>query len=303
MIQGDKIPIDFLGIGAPRCGTTWLAACLNEHPQICISKTKECGIFKGKNTLYGEEVFHRNFSYCKNDTLRGTFPVNYLYRDDFAKLLRNHNKNIKIIVMLRNPVDRIHSHLLLWQSLGKIQKHISINKLPYYKNTYPFIESSYYSKYLPIWISEFTRERVFIGIYEDMTENPTKFLKDVYRFLNVDDSFNAPSAHKVINSAMEKRIIRKFVIYITMQLKNTRRKVKKKYLGKNIILAWRKLGLSHLTKKINQKSMMVTPVSIKKKMGPRIPPATRAKLIKLYEEDISYIERITGKKLDSWRTN
>ncbi len=33
--------IDFIGVGAPKCGTTWVAQCLSEHPQICLSKPKE----------------------------------------------------------------------------------------------------------------------------------------------------------------------------------------------------------------------------------------------------------------------
>ena len=50
--------VDFIGIGAPRCGTTWIAKCLSEHPQICLSSVKETDFF-GK-------YYRKGLSYYKS---------------------------------------------------------------------------------------------------------------------------------------------------------------------------------------------------------------------------------------------
>jgi len=296
-----KVPIDFLGIGAPRCGTTWLAACLNEHPQLCISKVKERGVFKEDGTLYKKEIFDKNFSSCKNDTLRGTFPVNYLYRKEFAKYLGKHSPNLKIIVMLRNPVDRLHSHLLLKQSVGKIKQGLSLDKIYNQKHPHSFVKASNYSKYLPVWLSEFPSTQVFIGIQEEMMKNPTVVLKDIYNFLGVDDSFRAPSANKTINATMEKRRKMKSVTYVITQLKTLKQKIEKYSFGKVIIFIWRKLKLPYLIERLEKKNRIILLARKNKQEKPQISNQIRSKFEKIFEKDISYVEKVIGRKLKEWR--
>ena len=62
--MNDKFKIDFIGIGAPRCATSWVAQCLMEHPQVCFSSKKELNYFdkeyKYEERLKGYQVYFKD---------------------------------------------------------------------------------------------------------------------------------------------------------------------------------------------------------------------------------------------------
>jgi hypothetical protein len=121
---------DFIIAGAPKCGTTALASFLNEHPGVCMCYIKEPRFFtkmKGdmETTITGDgprlsgtfdngyEWYASLFKNALEGQKTGEASTVYFANADSAKLIYDHNPNMKLILMLRHPVKRLYSHY--WQ--------------------------------------------------------------------------------------------------------------------------------------------------------------------------------------------
>ena len=122
--------VDFFIVGAPKAGTTSLHHYLNEHPEIEMSTQKEAdffsdeslqkqGLYYGKNRIDTLEKYHNLFPSIQEKKY-GEASVSYLFYEDVPKKIKEYNSNGKIIIMLRNPVERAFSHYLMDYRLGLI---------------------------------------------------------------------------------------------------------------------------------------------------------------------------------------
>jgi hypothetical protein len=102
---------DFVIAGAAKCGTTALFEYLSQHPSVFMPTLKEPGFFStdligGVSTL---EEYHALFESAPPQRMTGEASTRYVYsRVAIARLL-THNPNVKVITMLRNPVDAAYS--------------------------------------------------------------------------------------------------------------------------------------------------------------------------------------------------
>lgn len=102
---------DFVIAGAAKCGTTALFEYLSQHPAVFMPSLKEPGFFStdlmgGVSTL---EEYHRLFESARPGCLTGEASTRYIYSRVAIAGLLAHNSNVKVITMLRNPVDAAHS--------------------------------------------------------------------------------------------------------------------------------------------------------------------------------------------------
>ncbi len=117
--------INFIGIGAPKCGTTWLSAQLEAHPQIGFAPDKEVYYFAdtilrrmaGKELRCferGEAWYHEQFPAAVGPvTCRGEFCPAYLYSEEAATRIAAYRPDIKLLLCLRPPVEMIYSWYLV----------------------------------------------------------------------------------------------------------------------------------------------------------------------------------------------
>ena len=117
----DMSKIDFIGIGAPKCGTTWLSAQLEAHPQIGFAPDKEVYYFAdtimrrlaGKELRCferGEAWYHEQFPAAVGDGFqpRRVLPLLFLPRKA-ADRIAAYRPDIKLLLCLRPPVEMIYS--------------------------------------------------------------------------------------------------------------------------------------------------------------------------------------------------
>ena len=120
-------PVDFLIVGAAKSGTTTLFETLSKHPGIFIPQRKECryfssmsGDFAGPEPQYANNVirsleeYRALFKKAKPDQLCGDISPDYLYfyQNAVPKILSEKDKQVPIIIVLRNPIDRAYSNYL-----------------------------------------------------------------------------------------------------------------------------------------------------------------------------------------------
>src|SRR5438045_5070609 len=89
---------DFIGIGAQRTGTSWIYACLYEHPEICMPR-KEINFFsRERNWTRGFEWYEQIFAECPSRTIAGEFSTSYLSDAQAPARIKDRYPAVRLIV-------------------------------------------------------------------------------------------------------------------------------------------------------------------------------------------------------------
>jgi hypothetical protein len=228
---------DFLIVGPPRTGTTWLHRNLSFHPQIFMSSPKEIiffdrldkpgdAHFKSNRLEWYSEFFSISLSTQVNEILRnwrsfgapyrirtkGEATASYLIMEE-AKIneLRLLSPEIKIIISVRNPVDRAWSdlkkHLASRQAVelhfeSKSFDDIDFETFARFYNTNYMMRCGQFTANIARWKRIFWKDQVLLYAFDDIAERPRALLEDIYRFLGIstrDCVFNADLYSKVVH--------------------------------------------------------------------------------------------------------
>lgn len=192
--------ISFIGIGGQRCATTWLYEMLKSHNEIDFPNEKEVHFFS-YYYHFGYDWYESLFQKKKSHNL-GEFSTSYLYDIQAPERVKKYNEKMKILVVIRNPIDRLISHFRHEIELGNVDINnwdLSLESLE--KNPTLF-DYGLYWKYLSLWMSFFSRDQIFITLYDDILNDNKKVLKNIYNFLEVNEKFIPPQKGKIINASI-----------------------------------------------------------------------------------------------------
>ena len=284
--------VDFIGVGAEKTGTKWLFSCLEEHPEICVAKHqrghKETYFFNRKKEigsdmpeeseydLYGIEKYFEYFSSCPKHSIKGEFTATYLRDKVVAKRIAKHFPNIKIIICLRNPTDRAYSHFYASHYSGKTDEKKFHSFEEAILNNPEFIRRSMYSEYVEEFFKQFPKKNIHIILYEkEAKSHPAETIKNLYKFLGVDSTFNPPSIFKYVGKTLNK---------------------KKKHLYK---LFNKKLGF--FIARVAQKLFLIEViVNMQGYFEKRKRFAIQKQIKHLFKNDVKRLEQIIEKDLSDW---
>lgn len=200
----DNIKVNFLVVGTQKGGTTALYSYLNDHPKILMSEQKEVHFFDTEMNFNKEidyDKYHSYFQYTKNETrLLGEATPIYMYWENSIKRIYDYNHDMKLIIILRNPIERAYSHWNMERDKGKdnlsfhdaihTEKERCSSSLPLQHRVYSYIDRGLYSKQLKNIYQHFPKEQVLILKSEDLKNNVIETLKKVSTFLNIQDFEN-----------------------------------------------------------------------------------------------------------------
>lgn len=227
--------VDFIGIGAQKAATSWLAAMLDAHPDVCVAEGKETHFFT-TNYAKGIVWYHARFKKCKKGSHLGDFSTSYLSDPEAPERIHSYNKDIKLIVSLRNPIERAYSHTQHLCSKGKLADDISVQEAV---RRFPeILENGLYGKHLRKYLEMFSKEQVHVVVYEDITYEPRRVIKAIYTFLGVDPHFSPPHMTRKINTSLQ-RNSRLFWFINTMHMR-----MKKYRMGRLLSSIARFFGIS-----------------------------------------------------------
>lgn len=281
--------ITFIGIGAPKCATTWISECLREHPDVYMSIRKETHFFTD-NYSKGMQWYASNFTEAQKYLAVGEFSTSYLYESSIAKEINYLFGNIKILVAIRNPVDRFLSHYKYYLRSGQLPpeyKLLDKNNFDSAVKKFPdLIRDGYYFKYLKPYLDTFGKNNIYILIQEDIENNPGIEVKNLYKFLEVNTEF-IPT---IVNKKVSKSIVPKL-----FWLEKSRQKVfwmLMQFELPQIINFIKKIGLSELYRKFNSESR--EQMSIEEDIFYTVSS--------LYRKDISELSCFIGRNLtEEWK--
>src|SRR2546422_639813 len=122
MIKNGKIErLDFIVAGAQKCGTTALHYQLKKHPQIALPSKEELHFFDDEERFakgVNYQDMHDSFRSSSRAVAVGESTPVYLYWRPAIERIWNYSKEIKLIILLRNPVDRAFSHWNMQRERG-----------------------------------------------------------------------------------------------------------------------------------------------------------------------------------------
>jgi tetratricopeptide (TPR) repeat protein len=198
----EKAP-DFIIIGATKCGTTSLFNYLNNCSQILLPNKKELNFFNCFFYL-GIEWYLPQFASItdEDEFLTGEASPNYFHTPESMWRIKKVFPKIKLIVLLRNPVERTISSYYQQRRSGIAQKPLELlisQEMEYLKkltstqvanisdsNAYNILGSLYVYK-IQKWIECFSREQILIIKSEDFYNNTSHSMSQVFNFIGIPD--------------------------------------------------------------------------------------------------------------------
>lgn len=189
---------EFIGIGAQKAGTSWIHACLFQHPAIFMPGKKEIHFF-GKHYDMGADWYDEHFRACPPGRLAGEISPTYLYHPEAPRRIQEWNPGVKLIACLRNPVDRAVSAYRYSVQIGAIPAAESFETVVREKPA--FVEHGLYAGQLERYLKFFDRDQLLITVYEDIRRDSPGFVQRILQFLGVDATFVPAMLDRKVNES------------------------------------------------------------------------------------------------------
>lgn len=281
-------------VGAPKAGTTALYAYFEKHPQINMSTVKEPNYFSW-NEIEAQHLYYKKANIkTESDYLSlfhpsattkycGEGSVSYLYYPEVPQRIYDYQPNARIIISLRNPIDRAFSHYLMDYSLGLVREDFEMiyrrgKDHPATKNYFQqYFSVSDYAPQIMRYQKVFPKEQIHFLLHEDLVSDPDASLKKISLFLEIEYK-NEPELIEQQN--------------VTLSGKNE--VISILYKNERIRKLIAKIFNDRLKNKI--KGLLLT-----KKTLPKLPDPLRKELKEYYASSVIQTEILTGLDLHAWK--
>jgi hypothetical protein len=206
-------------VGAPRSGTTSLFFYLKQHPDIFLPVRKELHYFSYdllKENANGpgdqgalaslcatREEYETHYASVGAAKVIGEVSPSYLYFSEASERIHSELSEVKIIALLRNPVDKAFSQYmhLVRENRETLSFYEALMAETHrwklgWSDIWRYAESSLYSERIKKYISVFGANNTKIILFDDLASAPDTVMSDLFEFLEVDTSFR-PDTSKV----------------------------------------------------------------------------------------------------------
>ena len=299
---------NFLIIGAPKAGTSSLYYYLKQHPQIYMSPSKEPHFFALENkkidfrgsgdlerlhhAITNVEDYHRLFESVTTEIAIGEASTSYLSSELAPYRIRHYIPDVKLIAILRNPVDAAYAsylHLLRDgdENIKDFGRALQVEKERIKQNwegIWHYKQRGFYYEQLKRYFNLFEREQIKIYLYEDLQNNSQYLLQNIFYFLEVEHSFIPDITQKFNVSGMPKNL------------------ALNRLMSKPNIL---KSGFNFLVPKVvrNSFKQKVKSWNFNDFQKPSLSSEIKNKLTIEYQKDILKLQDLIQKDLSSWLSN
>lgn len=289
--------VDFVGLGAARSGTSWIANVLRAHPQICISEPKEIRYFnryempvahlrdkKNKNFDKSMDWYLQRFRHAKDGQVCGEFSPIYLADAHAPARLHETLPDTRLIACLRNPVARAFSLYRLHVGNGQlpgISFEEALEREPVY------VDTGMYAAQLQRFLEFFDREQLHVMIFEELIRDTDTEFKRLFNFLDVeaDVSIDYSSFHTNESAKRRSKKLHRAAFRTSQWLID--------HGFSSVMTVLRSAGAHRLFNRINAAPPQAKKVDLREE--------TRAALAERFSDDIHALEGILGREITVWR--
>ena len=310
--HGSRPPTSIAGpnafiVGAPKAGTTALGHYLGSHPEIFVA-AKELSYFgtdldfrtrRGEPWRISGEAYSAWFTGQEAARYRIDRSVFYLYSECAAEEIHTYDPHSRIVVLVRNPVDQMHSEHseMLYQGAEDITDFaLALDAEPdrhqgrrippgcqhavglYYRDL------ARYAGQIERYLARFGRDQVHVVVHDDLRRDPPGTYRAVLEFLGVDPThrpaFAVVNANKQVRSAALRRTLRsgsprlRRAARLLVPDAQARARVRRALHGLNTSARAR----------------------------PPLDPALRVSLTEEFEPEVRRLEALLGRELPDWRS-
>jgi hypothetical protein len=300
---------NFLVIGAMKSGTTSLYHYLKQHPQIYMSSIKEPNFFalEGSdldfNGAEGKEKIQRWVKResvtsideyrtlfreaATSETAIGEASPMYLYSTQAPYRIKQYVPEAKLLTILRNPVERAYSAFLYMtrdgrEPLDEFAEALDAEEARIRDNwewIWHYRSTGFYSTQLERYFNTFDRDQIRIYLYEDLRSNLHGVLRDIFRFLEVDETFVSDTSLKHNVSGTPSRGLLPRLVFRRNPIKTALKPLLPLGLRRRLLVSLRSRYLNE---------------------APPLAPRTRSELLEVYRDDILRLEGLIERDLSGW---
>jgi hypothetical protein len=300
---------NFFVVGTPKAGTTALYYYLDQHPSIYMSPIKEpaffaadlfelkrqLGITKGdprqlQAYLNGPMTDRRSgvisdwddylklFKNVQQETAVGEVSANYLGSSIAPRAIRERLPHARIVMMLRDPVDRLYSQYSEALAEGEAQPDflswVNQQRKAEEKRDPRLgaVWNGFYARHVARYREHFPAEQIRIYFYQDYRKAPGGILKDIFMFLNVDAHFEPDTSRR-----------------------------------HNITFQPRSRGVQNATAPLRSLLRNLLPTEVRERLRSKIhrrprqlTAAERSAVLRIYEQDIRELQDLLKRDLSEW---
>ena len=280
---------NFFIVGGSKCGTTNISYYLNLHPKIFFSELNEPYYFCKWDV---PEEYNRNsmitnmkkyldlFKNVKNEIIVGEASSPYLTCPHAALEIKKAFPNSKILISIRNPIERSHSAYFSYQFMKPNEQNFMemiktheklISEKIFYIDS--ILESGFYTKNIKRYQEIFGKENVKVIIFEDYIKNTNQHIASIFNFLGINDKIDLNEQSKG-----SYRVPKNFFAKSLLNNKNFRK-------VSTILIPTvmrQKLGDKYFLKQVKKPQMLEN---------------ERNYLRELYNDEVNELEKFLGKKL------
>ncbi|WP_265518333.1 sulfotransferase family protein [Nitratireductor luteus] len=266
--------IHFLIIGATKSATTWLQRSLQADPVVSMPDP-ELHYFS-REFARGDDWYLAQFPLNDGERVVGEKSNSYLERPEAADRIARKVPNAKLVVQLRNPVERAYSDYCMMYRRGEVGSDIERYLDPTLSHDTRLIGAGLYYRQLQIYFDRFPDERILVTLYETVGACPKEQLARVRNFLGLSDD---GSDHLLRGKVKDKT-----VPMLSPAMRRLFRPLKPVVAPLRETTSFRRLHAA-FAKEIHY---------------PPLPNALRQRLIDHYEPDVDMLGRLLRRDLSHW---
>lgn len=188
-------PIDFLIIGAAKCATTWEQQSLSASPGIFMP-APELHFF---SRVYdkGFDWFNAQFDGALPGDILGEKSNSYLTQPEAAARIHAAYPDVKMIVQMRDPVQRAYSDYCMLLRRGEVDENIRRHLDPQKAGSERFLSDGLYGQHLKRFYALFPRKQILLLAFEDVATHPARQLQWVAEHIGYSGQLTPPLREKV----------------------------------------------------------------------------------------------------------
>jgi len=296
---------NFLLAGAPKCGTTSMYYYLKQHPDIFLSEHKEPNYFAKDiimphNPIKNNKKAYENlFKNAKNEKIIGEGSTMYFYSEVAAKEIKKNLGKIKILIMLRNPIDMMYSQhsqkvyegiekeenfekaLLLKKQRKTKPIKVTIKTINPKLVSYRYIAN--YPKHVKKYTNLFGKNNVKVVILEEFKKKPKKIYNEILKFLDLESpDFEIDFSVKNPNKMHRIFLIKKLQKILFANLSSKIKKIMRPIYPQKLF-------------------MFINELNTKEKKREPLSHEVREKIYRQLSSQIKDLEKILDKNLSIWK--
>lgn len=283
---------NFVMAGVQKAGSSSIWAYLGQHPQVYLPAVKEIGFLESEVPLekaaskpahrVDETAYRALFDGVKGELAIGDGTVNCLFHHESSiPRIQQYLDNPKVFVILRNPVERAFSDYLM--HIRDVISDKVVSLMEQRASSYQLRKGLYYQQVLSF--KQAFGDNFKVYLYDDLVADSQTFMKEIYQFLGVDDSFVADVSRRQQRAAVPKH-----------------QSINKLLRGKNPVRS-AAAGVLRLFLGAEQRQKLrasLISMNDQGKEKAKLSPEEREFLINYFREDVLQLQTLLDRDLSVW---